>query len=92
MVSSLSTLCQPIRGFSPGEIILLLQAVISCYRSLFRVRFHENFPIHTNMSPDTAIIPVLFIQPFLGETYNRLPGILALTTFFSPHSEMFPEP
>lgn len=37
-------------------------------------------------------VMVLIIQPFLGETYNRLPGILALAIFFSCLPEMFPEP
>jgi hypothetical protein len=68
------------RAYSWERLIFLLRVGNGCL---------SRDEILWKLSPSTlttnvAVIPVFVMQPFLGETYRRIAGLLALTGFLPP--------
>jgi hypothetical protein len=78
----------PVYGFRAGqpirELILLPASLIVC-SSLSSCGDRMRFPFHVNMSVDMAIVPGLFMQPFLDQYCTADFLLLSLRTFLLLH-------
>lgn len=87
------SIVQETRELIPGEAISpcprgnALPAVLCLWEGGF---VYENLPFHVNMSTDSAIALVSFMQPFLGDIVP--PDFPVLWHLSAPSSVMFTEP
>lgn len=87
MVSGLTALfrAENQRTHPQERLIFILSAVVSVFL-LLGAGPHNIFPFYNNLSIDTVIVSVLFVQPFLED---QILGSLASTIFLSHSLQHF---